>query len=312
MHLSFNRALQQASAAFEQHWSVAPGNGALFWLPSVRRTPDAEWLCWRWGLSSKCLLWPTLALVCCLSPSFLLRPDRHPGSLSAPRKLAALEMRRKKTAPMRSRRAGAARMPRIQRPAAYRGEGAILCQGTRAGSGFGAQHDAHVGLPNLVGDEGARQMSVALGRNSTLRTLKLDYNGIGPTGSSRPCCSARTEQQLSLCSNKIGAEGCRHLATALERNTVLTELRLDLNSLGADGCHHFAEATTAGLRVVATLQQPWSRTAHSECSILGATMSGLRVVATFQRLWRGMLLSGRSPCPTRTSGWTVATTLLQP
>jgi hypothetical protein len=62
---------------------------------------------------------------------------------------------------------------------------------------------------------------------------------LGDTGA-RGCWRNKTLTALGLGANKLGGDGARHLAVALERNSTLRELYLARNNI--DGVCHLAVA----------------------------------------------------------------------
>jgi len=87
----------------------------------------------------------------------------------------------------------------------------------------------------------------ALKHNSTLTTLGLLGNGLGPEGARIVCETLKhntTLTALSLADNGLGPEGARFVCEALKHNTTLTTLWLNDNRFGCEAMKHNSTVTT--------------------------------------------------------------------
>ena len=85
----------------------------------------------------------------------------------------------------------------------------------------------------------------ALATNSTLTTLDLNSNKVGPVGAGRLAEALAINSTLiilDLSFNKVGDEGAGRLAEALATNSTLTTLNLYQNQVGDEGAGRLAEA----------------------------------------------------------------------
>jgi len=94
--------------------------------------------------------------------------------------------------------------------------------GARAATDGAAQYGG-------IGEEGARELALALKVNSSLTSLGLRDNRIGE-GGAREVAMALKEisvlTSLDLTRNGIGEDGAREVALALKENSTLTSLSL--------------------------------------------------------------------------------------
>ncbi|CAF1091081.1 unnamed protein product [Adineta ricciae] len=82
-------------------------------------------------------------------------------------------------------------------------------------------------------------------RYRTLTKLDLSSNRIGAEGTRHIGDALPTNMtltKLDLSSNQIGAEGTRHIGDALPTNMTLTKLDLSSNQIGAEGARHIGDA----------------------------------------------------------------------
>ena len=98
---------------------------------------------------------------------------------------------------------------------------------------------------NNIGPVGAEHIGIALAENKTLQSLDLGYNKIGPDGT-RHIGAALTKnetlQSLDLCANNIDSVGAEHIGLALAQNKSLQSLDLGCNNIGRDGARHIGAA----------------------------------------------------------------------
>ncbi|KAG0274110.1 hypothetical protein BGZ96_004491, partial [Linnemannia gamsii] len=98
---------------------------------------------------------------------------------------------------------------------------------------------------NKVGPHEVQAMAEALRTNSTMITLHLGNNMIGDSGAQSLSVALRTNSTLitlSLDHNSIGDEGAQVLSEALKTNPTLITLSLDHNSIGDEGAQALSEA----------------------------------------------------------------------
>ena len=91
---------------------------------------------------------------------------------------------------------------------------------------------------NCIGPEGATSLSQALALNTSLTTLDLSVNGIRPEGATllfRALAVNTSLTTLNLSGNSIGAEDATSLSQALAVNTSLTTLDLSDNGIRPEG-----------------------------------------------------------------------------
>ncbi len=83
---------------------------------------------------------------------------------------------------------------------------------------------------NSIGDDGACELAVGLGRNAALKTLNVAENDIGPVGAGALAAALGLNNSLTTLDLGIKDDGCRHLAAALERNSKLEMVLLHSNN----------------------------------------------------------------------------------
>ena len=95
-------------------------------------------------------------------------------------------------------------------------------------------------------DEGVRLLFESLAHNTTLKHLYLSANGISPTGLAHIASYLSTGKSsletLFLGGNRIGDEGARILSQGLTHDKKLVRLNLTSSRIGAQGMKHLAEA----------------------------------------------------------------------
>ncbi len=87
---------------------------------------------------------------------------------------------------------------------------------------------------NKIGDDGAAALRTALGRNNSLKVLRLSGSNIGSNGAWNLAAALErncTLSELYLGNNIIGEAGAAALRAALETNCTLEQLN------GVDGFH---------------------------------------------------------------------------
>ncbi|KAK2495705.1 hypothetical protein MC885_009868 [Smutsia gigantea] len=98
---------------------------------------------------------------------------------------------------------------------------------------------------NLLHDQGAQAIAVAVRENCALTSLHLQWNFI-QAGAAKALGQAlqhnRSLASLDLQENAIGDEGASAVASALKGNTALTALYLQVASIGAPGAQALGEA----------------------------------------------------------------------
>ena len=105
---------------------------------------------------------------------------------------------------------------------------------------------------NNLGPAGAESLATALKTNKTLTDLYLAGNNLGPAGAesfARALKTNTTLRNLNLSSNNLGPAGAELPARALKRNKTLTNLYLADNSIGPAG----AESLAIALKINTTL-----------------------------------------------------------
>ena len=98
---------------------------------------------------------------------------------------------------------------------------------------------------NNMGPAGAESLATALKTNTTLTNLNLRWNNIGPAGAESLATALKTNTALTnlgLHGNNIGPAGAESLATVLKTNTTLTNLDLWANNIGPAGAESLATA----------------------------------------------------------------------
>jgi Ran GTPase-activating protein (RanGAP) involved in mRNA processing and transport len=98
---------------------------------------------------------------------------------------------------------------------------------------------------NSIGDEGAKALADALGKNSGLTSLYLGANNIGAEGAKALADALGKDSSLTglnLWHNNIGDEGAKALADALEKNSSLTNLDLRRSNIGDEGAKALSDA----------------------------------------------------------------------
>ena len=99
---------------------------------------------------------------------------------------------------------------------------------------------------HYIGDEGARELAVALSHNASLEVLSLKSCGIGRRGAERfagPLETNSTLRVLNLCGNgDIGDDGIEMIARGLRDNSGLEQLDLSSCGVSDEGCDHLADA----------------------------------------------------------------------
>jgi hypothetical protein len=106
----------------------------------------------------------------------------------------------------------------------------------------------------MIGDEGARALTTALARNTSVTTLIMDLNEITDEGAralAKMLVTNTSVVMLSVNYNEIGNEGARALANALVTNTSLTTLSVHTNRIDADGADALATALDTNQSVIA-------------------------------------------------------------
>jgi len=97
---------------------------------------------------------------------------------------------------------------------------------------------------NNLGPEDVKALKEALRTNKTLSSLKLNYNNLGPDGAkalAEALCTNTTLTSLDLSNNNIRPDGAKALAEALCTNTTLTSLDLSCSTLDSEGAKALAE-----------------------------------------------------------------------
>lgn len=124
---------------------------------------------------------------------------------------------------------------------------------------------------HYIGDDGARELSLALSHNSTLEVLSLKSCGIGQKGAetfAAPLAQNSTLRVLNLCGNSdIGDDGVEMIARGLRGNSGLQQLDLSSCGVSDEGCDHLAEALTAPNTTLTHL------TLHKNCISDGGAIS---------------------------------------
>ncbi|KAM7433100.1 hypothetical protein ABFA07_016615 [Porites harrisoni] len=104
---------------------------------------------------------------------------------------------------------------------------------------------AQVRDPGVIDVAAAAVLAAVLEANTTLTTLDLHGNNIGPAGAESLATALEantTLTNLNLFGNNIGPAGAESLATALKTNTTLTNLYLSVNDIGPAGAESLATA----------------------------------------------------------------------
>ncbi|CAM9904207.1 unnamed protein product, partial [Choristocarpus tenellus] len=107
---------------------------------------------------------------------------------------------------------------------------------------------------NCIGADGAAALANMLKVNRTVRTLSLEWNGIG-TSLQGVESLARALQvncsltSLVLCNNKITAQGAYVLAQALRGNCTLKELDLRWNEIGNSGARALRDSLDVNIAI---------------------------------------------------------------
>jgi len=82
---------------------------------------------------------------------------------------------------------------------------------------------------NSIGIHGTKVLAMALGENTTLRSLRIEGNDVGGAGAvefANALRTNRTLQTLFFQGTHIGADGAAEIATALEHNDTLRDLSI--------------------------------------------------------------------------------------
>ena len=99
---------------------------------------------------------------------------------------------------------------------------------------------------HCIGDDGARELALALCHNSTLEVMSLKSCGIGQRGAehfAKPLSQNMTLRVLNLCGNHdIGDDGVEMIARGLKNNSTLQQIDLSSCAVTDEGCDHIAEA----------------------------------------------------------------------
>lgn len=89
-----------------------------------------------------------------------------------------------------------------------------------------------------IGDDGMRAMAMVLGRNTSLRSLFLAFNSLGPCGMehlARALQNNESLRHLDLRDNDVLDEGAEMLAAGLEENSTLRLLQVARCGIGSKG-----------------------------------------------------------------------------
>ena len=104
-----------------------------------------------------------------------------------------------------------------------------------------------------VGDEGAREVAVALEKAPNLRDVLLEDNEITDEGAvilAAGLAKSKRLARLNLNLNKIGDRGSSALAAALAGHAGLETLHLNENPIGASGAASLATSLDGGSRLL--------------------------------------------------------------